>query len=57
MNSLPPASNISRDQALRDRAALTIPGGMWGHQRVEVLPKGYPQFYASGSGARLGAGC
>lgn len=53
MNSFSSSSNISRDQALRDRAALTIPGGMWGHQHAEALPKGYPQFYASGSGARV----
>lgn len=45
--------NTSRDQALRDRAARVIPGGMWGHQRASSLPTGYPQFFASGSGARV----
>ena len=46
-------SNTSHDQSLRDRAARVIPGGMWGHQRAASLPTGYPQFFASGSGARV----
>ncbi len=53
MNSPFVQSNVSRDQTLRDRAARVIPGGMWGHQQVGALPKGYPQFFASGSGARV----
>lgn len=46
-------SNTSLDQSLRNRAARVIPGGMWGHQRSASLPTGYPQFFASGSGARV----
>ncbi|MEY8829567.1 aminotransferase class III-fold pyridoxal phosphate-dependent enzyme [Sedimentitalea sp. XS_ASV28] len=53
MNSAFVQSNTSRDRALRDRASRVIPGGMWGHQRAEALPDGYPQFFASGRGARV----
>lgn len=53
MNSPFIQTNASRDRALRDRAARVIPGGMWGHQRAEALPGGYPQFFASGQGARV----
>lgn len=47
------ATNRSRDQALRDRAARVIPGGMWGHMRAAAVPAGYPQFFAGGAGARV----
>jgi len=53
MNSPFISSNTSRDQDLRDRAAQVIPGGMWGHQQAAALPSGYPQFFASGRGARV----
>lgn len=53
MNSPFVQTNTSRDQILRDRAAKVIPGGMWGHQRATALPTGFPQFFASGSGARV----
>ncbi len=53
MNSPFVQTNTSRDQILRDRAAQVIPGGMWGHQRAAALPTGFPQFFASGSGARV----
>jgi glutamate-1-semialdehyde 2,1-aminomutase len=53
MNSPFVQANASRDQTLRDRAARVIPGGMWGHQQAGALPTGYPQFFASGSGARV----
>jgi glutamate-1-semialdehyde 2,1-aminomutase len=43
----------SLDRALRDRAAVVIPGGMFGHQSVALLPDGYPQFFARGEGAHL----
>lgn len=46
-------SNLSRDRQLRDRAAQVIPGGMWGHQSAAAVPKGYPQFFESGQGARV----
>lgn len=53
MNSPFISSNTLRDQDLRDRAAQVIPGGMWGHQQAAALPSGYPQFFASGKGARV----
>ncbi len=43
----------SRDRELRDRAAAVIPGGMYGHQSVGLLPDDYPQFFAKGEGAHL----
>jgi len=43
----------SRDQELRDRAQAVIPGGMYGHQAVGLLPEDYPQFFSKASGARL----
>ena len=43
----------SRDKALRERAAAVIPGGMYGHQSVGLLPDDYPQFFAKAEGARL----
>lgn len=45
--------NRSRDEALRERAASVIPGGMWGHQRAAALPQGYPQFFTGGNGCRV----
>ena len=41
------------DAALRRRAERCVPGGMWGHQRAASLPRGYPQFFAGGEGARV----
>jgi len=46
-------SNLSRDLSLRNRAEKVIPAGMWGHMRTAGLPKGYPQFFTSGKGARV----
>ncbi|WP_374576064.1 aminotransferase class III-fold pyridoxal phosphate-dependent enzyme [Phenylobacterium sp.] len=43
----------SRDRALRERAAAVIPGGMYGHQAVGLLPDDYPQFFERGEGARI----
>ncbi|MBU1378258.1 MAG: aminotransferase class III-fold pyridoxal phosphate-dependent enzyme [Alphaproteobacteria bacterium] len=43
----------SRDRALRERAAAVIPGGMYGHQSVGLLPDDYPQFFERGEGAHL----
>ena len=43
----------SRDHALRERAARVIPGGMYGHQSVNSLPAGYPQFFSRAEGAYL----
>lgn len=43
----------SKDRELRERAAAVIPGGMYGHQSVGLLPDDYPQFFARAEGARL----
>lgn len=43
----------SQDRALRERAAAVIPGGMYGHQSVGLLPDDYPQFFQRGEGAHL----
>jgi glutamate-1-semialdehyde 2,1-aminomutase len=43
----------SQDRALRERAEAVIPGGMYGHQSVRLLPDDYPQFFSRGKGARL----
>ena len=43
----------SRDRQLRERAAAVIPGGMYGHQAVGLLPDDYPQFFDRGEGAHL----
>ena len=45
------AGSNSVDQDLRRRAEAVIPGGMYGHQSVALLPDDYPQFFASGDGA------
>ncbi|HEY1640646.1 MAG TPA: aminotransferase class III-fold pyridoxal phosphate-dependent enzyme [Streptosporangiaceae bacterium] len=41
------------DRQLRQRARAVIPGGMYGHQAAGPLPPEYPQFMASGRGARV----
>ena len=43
----------SKDRELRERAEAVIPGGMYGHQSVRLLPEDYPQFFSRGKGARL----
>ncbi len=40
------------DMQLRRRAQSVIPGGMWGHQHVQRLPEGYPQYFTRGEGCR-----
>jgi glutamate-1-semialdehyde 2,1-aminomutase len=47
------ALSNSKDKALRDRAEAVIPGGMYGHQSVALVPDDYPQFFARAEGARL----
>jgi glutamate-1-semialdehyde 2,1-aminomutase len=47
------ASSGKADQALRERAARVIPGGMYGHQSTALLPDSYPQFFVRGEGAHL----
>jgi glutamate-1-semialdehyde 2,1-aminomutase len=44
---------MSKDAALRERAARVIPGGLWGHMRAQGLPAGYPQFFERADGCRL----
>jgi len=44
---------VNTDAALRERAARVIPGGLWGHMRVQGLPAGYPQFFTRAEGCRL----
>jgi NAD(P)-dependent dehydrogenase (short-subunit alcohol dehydrogenase family) len=41
------------DKSLRARAEAVIPGGMYGHQSVGLLPDDYPQFFSGGDGAHL----
>lgn len=43
----------SRDRELRARAEAVIPGGMYGHQAVGLLPDDYPQFFERGEGAHI----
>jgi len=43
----------SRDRDLRERAAAVIPGGMYGHQSVGLLPDDYPQFFEKAEGAHI----
>jgi glutamate-1-semialdehyde 2,1-aminomutase len=43
----------SRDRELRQRAEAVIPGGMYGHQAVGLLPDDYPQFFEKGEGAHI----
>lgn len=45
------SNSIDRD--LRRRAEAVIPGGMYGHQSVGLLPDDYPQFFRSGDGAHI----
>ncbi len=43
----------SKDTALRERAQAVIPGGMYGHQSVMLMPDDYPQFFDRAEGAYL----
>lgn len=43
----------SKDRALRERARAVIPGGMYGHESVALLPEDFPQFFSRGEGARI----
>lgn len=43
----------SRDQYLRARAAVVIPGGMYGHQSTALLPDDYPQYFDRADGAYM----
>ena len=41
------------DASLRSRAAVALPGGMYGHMSVAALGGAYPQFIAGADGCRL----
>lgn len=43
----------SRDAELRERARQVIPGGMYGHESVALLPDSFPQYFARAEGAYL----
>jgi glutamate-1-semialdehyde 2,1-aminomutase len=43
----------ARDREWRARAEAVIPGGMYGHQSVGLLPDDYPQFFVRAEGARI----
>src|ERR1700733_5349088 len=47
------ARTRSRDSALRDRAEKVMPGGVYGHQSVRLMPDEFPQFFSHAKGARL----
>jgi len=54
MTLLTPQRQLLADAALRERAYAVVPGGVYGHMSVlRQMPPSYPQFYASGSGARV----
>mgnify|MGYP002628025040 CR=1 FL=1 len=42
-----------RDDALKARAKMVIPGGMWGHMNAQALPAGYPQFFEHADGVHI----
>jgi glutamate-1-semialdehyde 2,1-aminomutase len=44
---------LAMDAEWRARAATVIPGGLYGHQNVATLPRGYPQFMSRGLGAHV----
>lgn len=47
------APHITRDAALRARAARVIPGGLWGHLSTTRTSPRYPQFFASARDGRI----
>jgi glutamate-1-semialdehyde 2,1-aminomutase len=48
-----PEDRLSIDAGLRARAKKVIPGGLYGHQNVAGLPRGYPQFMSRGLGSHV----
>ena len=44
---------LTEDAGWRARARRVIPGGLYGHQNVASLPRGYPQFMSRGLGAHV----
>jgi glutamate-1-semialdehyde 2,1-aminomutase len=43
----------SKNRELLERARLVIPGGMYGHESVALLPEDFPQFFGKAEGSRL----
>lgn len=43
----------AKDRVLRERAAEVIPGGMYGHQSVILMPENTPQFFTRADGTRI----
>jgi glutamate-1-semialdehyde 2,1-aminomutase len=43
----------SKNSELLERARKVIPGGMYGHESVALLPSEFPQFFSKADGARL----
>lgn len=43
----------SKDAELRERAREVIPGGMYGHESVAMLPDSFPQYFARAEGAHI----
>ncbi len=43
----------SKDAELRERARQVIPGGMYGHESVALLPDSFPQYFSRAEGAYL----
>lgn len=43
----------SKNRELVERARQVIPGGMYGHESVALLPDDFPQFFGKAEGARL----
>lgn len=43
----------SKNRELLERARQVIPGGMYGHESVALLPDDFPQFFSKAEGAKL----
>ena len=44
---------LIKDKALRERAELVIPGGMYGHQSAKYFTEDVPQYFSKANGAYL----
>lgn len=43
----------SKNRELLERAQLVIPGGMYGHESVRLLPDDFPQYFSRAQGAKI----
>jgi len=48
-----PAAPGPQEQAWRARARRVIPGGIYGHESIRLLPAAFPQFFSRAEGAHL----